>query len=77
MKKIVKWFDEAPLIIKIILAIPVLDVVWVVYRIARSSMKESTLGLVLGILLLIIGIPWLWILDIITIILIGTVLWID
>lgn len=77
MKKLVKWFDDAPLLIKIILAIPVLDVVWVVYRIARSLMKNSMLGLVLGIILIIVGLPWLWLVDIVTILLTGKVIWLN
>lgn len=77
MKKFVKWMDAAPTLVKVLLALPVLDIVWVVYRLARSIAKKSTLGIVLAILLLVLGLPWLWLVDIITILVAGKVLWVD
>lgn len=77
MKKFVKWMDAAPTLVKVLLALPVLDIVWVVYRLARSIAKKSTLGIVLAILLIVIGLPWLWLVDIITILVAGKVLWVD
>ncbi|MCH5179688.1 MAG: hypothetical protein J1F32_00530 [Erysipelotrichales bacterium] len=75
MKKLIKWFDEAPLLIKIVFALPALDIVWVVYRIFRSYLKNNMLGVVLGVILVIVGIPWLWLVDIITLLLNGKVIW--
>lgn len=75
MKALVKWFDGAPKWLKIILALPFLDIIWVVYRIAKSIAKKSTVGIVLGIILLIFGIPFLWLIDIITIAIGNKVLW--
>ena len=77
MKNFIETMENLPLIAKIILAIPMLDIVWVVYRIVRSAEKQSTFGILLGVLLLIIGIPFLWLIDIITIIVKGNVWWID
>ncbi len=77
MKGFIKSMDKASLLIKIILALPILDIVWVVYRLCKSLVKKNTLGIILGILLIIFGIPFLWIVDIITIILSGKVIWID
>ena len=75
MKKLIKWFDDAPLLIKIILALPALDIIWVVYRICRSFLKGNMLGVVLGVILVIVGLPWLWLVDIITLLLTGRVIW--
>ncbi len=48
-----------------------------IYRLARSIDKKSVLGIVIAILLIVIGWSFLWILDLITIIVGNKVLWID
>ena len=75
MKALVKWFDDAPKFLKFILALPFLDIVWVIYRIGKSLAKKDTLGVVLGVILLIVGIPFLWLIDMVTIILNDKVIW--
>ncbi len=77
MEKFVKFMDDLPIIVKIILALPMIDIIWVVYRIIKSATKDSTFGIVLGIIFVIIGIPFLWLVDIITILVTGKVLWVD
>jgi hypothetical protein len=75
--KFVKAMDDLPLIIKVILAIPALDVIWVVYRIVKSYAKGNMLGVVLGVVLLVVGLPFLWLVDMIFIVLKGQVFWIN
>lgn len=77
MNALVKAFDGLPKLIKIILALPVLDIVWHFYRLFRSIDKKNILGIVLAVLLIIIGWSFMWIVDIITIILFDKVLWLD
>ncbi|MDE5715923.1 MAG: hypothetical protein K2I42_07340 [Anaeroplasmataceae bacterium] len=77
MKELIKAFDDLPLIIKIILCIPCLDIVWSIYKICKSADKSNILGVVLGILTIIPGAFFIWIIDIITVILNGNVWWID
>ena len=77
MKSFIKGMDGLALWIKIILALPILDIVWNVYRLVRSIDKGSVLGIVLGILLIIIGIPFMWLVDIISLIVANKILWID
>lgn len=77
MKDIIKTFDNFPLIVKIILALPFLDIVWAIYRLCRSIDKKNTLGIVLGILMLLFCPTLFWIVDIITLLVIGKVIWID
>lgn len=77
MKSFIVAMEKLPLLVKVLLAIPMLDIVWVVYRIVRSVDKKSTFGILLGVLLVIIGIPFLWLIDIITILVTGNVWWID
>ncbi|HKM11485.1 MAG TPA: hypothetical protein VJZ05_03935 [Bacilli bacterium] len=77
MEKFVKWMDSQSLLVKVIFAIPLLDILWVAYRLVKSLVKKSVLGTVLAILLIVIGLPWLWLVDIITLIVAGKVIWVD
>ena len=77
MKSLIKSFDNLPLIVKIIFTLPLLDILWVVYRLIRSIVHNNVLGIVLAVLLIVIGLPFLWLVDIITLIVTGKVIWID
>ena len=77
MKAIINALNKLPKILKIILAIPMLDIVWAVYRLRRSISKKNVLGTVLAAVLIIVGIPFLWLVDIICIVLNDKVWWID
>lgn len=61
--------DNLPWIVKIILCIPVLDIVWAVYRIVKGASEKKTLTLVFGILWIIPGSVICWIIDLVTTIL--------
>ena len=77
MKSFISAIDGLPKVVKIILAIPFLDIIWVVYRLIRSLDSKNTLGIVLAIVLIIFGIPFLWLIDIICIIINDRVWWLD
>lgn len=77
MDSLIKWIDDLPKIVKIILALPFLDVIWTIYRLCKSLAKNNMIGVVLAIVLLFVGIPFLWLVDIITIVMNDKVLWID
>lgn len=77
MKDLVRAFDSLPKWAKVILALPFLDIVWAFYRLCRSIGKGNVLGIVLAIVMLIVCPILFWILDIITIVLMDKVLWID
>lgn len=77
MKGLIKAFDGLPKLVKIILALPVLDIVWAVYRLVRSINKSSVVGIVLAIIMLFVCPAIFWLVDIITIVLFDKVLWID
>lgn len=70
-----KGLENLPLLIKIILALPVLDIVWVIHRLLVSVSKGHVLGIILAIVLIVVGLPFLWLIDIITLIITGKVLW--
>lgn len=77
MKSIIKALHDLPMLVKVILALPALDVVWVVYRLLRSLDKNNILGVVIAVLAIFVGLPWLWLVDILCIVLKGDVWWID
>lgn len=74
MKKILKDFvkaiDKLPQWAKVVLSIPVLDIVWAVYRIAKGVLKND-------IVLTVIGVLWIfgdlvtWLFDMITTVMYG------
>lgn len=76
MKDLIKAIDNLPWIVKLILCIPMLDIVWWIYRLIKSLDANNTVGIVLAIVLLIVGIPWFWIIDIICVILNKKIWWI-
>ena len=75
MKDLIKAIDNLPQIVKLILCIPMLDIVWAVYRVLRSLVANNLLGIIASIALIIVGIPWLWIVDLVCMILNKKVLW--
>ena len=75
LNELIKSFDNLPKIVKLILAIPALDIIWVIYRIIKSVNDNNMLGIILGVVLLFVGVPFLWLIDIICIIMKDTVWW--
>lgn len=65
MKNLIKSFDDMPWVLKLILCLPVLDIVWAIYRICKGADTKNTLMLVVGILWLFVGTTITWIVDLI------------
>lgn len=68
MKGFVKWMDDAPLWLKIIFALPVIDIMWAIYRIVKGVAYGKISTLIAGILWIILGSTILWLIDLISII---------
>ncbi len=77
MEKFINWMDSQTPLIKALFCIPFVAIIWVVYRIFKSYFAKDWLGLVLGVLLIFVGIPFLWLIDLIFIFYKGKVLWFD
>ena len=77
MKQLIKAMDELPFILKLVLCIPALDIAWSVYKICRSLDKKNVLGIVLGVLTIFPGAVFIWIIDMITVLMNKKVWWID
>lgn len=75
LRELIRSFDALPKLVKLILAIPALDIIWVVYRILRSLSENNALGIILGVILLFVGLPFLWLIDMICIIVNNNVWW--
>jgi hypothetical protein len=69
--------DNLSQVVKILLALPFIDIIWVVYRLIKSIAKDDVLGLVLAIVAIIVGVPFLWVIDMICIAVMGHVWWLD
>ena len=77
MNSYIKWLDSAPKILKIIFCLPGLGLIWGLYRLFKSLRTKKVLHIVLGILMLFFCPTFFWVVDLITVILSGKVIWID
>ena len=77
MKSFIKAIDSLPYIVKIILCIPALDIVWGIYRLIKSLDKSNVVGIVLALVLLIVGVPFVWLIDLLCVLFGGKIWWID
>ncbi|MBR6050997.1 MAG: hypothetical protein IKP68_07315 [Clostridia bacterium] len=76
MKSFIKAIDELPLIVKIILCIPALDIVWNIYKLCKSIDKGNVFGIVVAVILFFFA-PFVWLIDLITLLVKGNVWWFD
>ena len=65
MKNLVKSFDKMPWIVKLLLCLPVLNITWAIYRIAKGSSTNNTAMLIAGIVWIFVGSTVLWIVDLV------------
>lgn len=75
MKDLIKAIDNLPWLVKLILCIPALDIFWAVYRVLKSVDAKNVLGIVLSVILIFVGIPFLWLIDLICVIVSKKVWW--
>ena len=77
MKSLINALDNLPWLVKLILCIPALDIVWCISRVCRSLVKGNLLGVVLGVLTIIPGAAFVWIVDILCVLVNKKIWWID
>lgn len=77
MKDFIKSMESLPTLLKIIFALPVLDIIWNVTRLFKSIVKNNLIGVILAIILIVPGVAFMWIIDIISILLYDKIFWID
>ena len=76
MKNLIKAIEELPWIVKLILCIPMLDIVWTIVRLCRSIVANNTVGIVVAVILFFFA-PFVWLIDLICVILKGKIWWFD
>ena len=72
MKEYINALDNLPLIVKIILALPAIDILWGIYRILYALVENNTTALIVSIVLLFLQ-PFVAIFDIVMLLLNGKV----
>ena len=77
MQEFVDAVDGLPTIVKYLFCIPVLSIIWIIYRICRSAAHGNGIGVIIGVLLIIIGLPFMWLFDLLCLVFTSRVLWID
>lgn len=70
---IIKTLDDLPKNVKLILALPIIDIVWAVYRIIKGATGKQYKNLLLGVLWIIPGSFICWIIDLICIVKYGNI----
>lgn len=68
MKGMVKWFEDAPVWLKVVFALPFLDIVWAIFRIVKGVVKKDIFLTIIGVLWIVLGWGILWIIDIVSIV---------
>ena len=79
MKKYLAFFDGLSKLCKILFALPFVDIAWAIYRLFRTVTKNNkdVLAIVTASLLIVVGIPFLWIVDIVCLDMDKPVPWFD
>ena len=77
MRDLIKAIDNLPKIAKLILCIPAIAIVWMIYRVCRSLQKNNMIGVILAVVLIFVGVPFMWLIDLVCILLKGNIWWID
>ncbi len=75
MKEFCNWLDSQSRLVKILFCLPVIDVVWAIYRIGGAIANKNWLHLVLAILWVVIGPTFGWILDLVCSIVFNHIFW--
>ena len=75
MKDLIKWFDNLPKLVKAIFALPGIAVLWAIYRLVKAIDSGDILQILVAVVLLIAGPTFVWVIDLITILLYDKVIW--
>ena len=76
MKDFLKAIDGLSDIVKLILCIPFLDIVWNIYRLIKSIDAKNNTGIILAVVMLVVGIPFMWAVDLVCMLMNKKIWWI-
>lgn len=71
MKNLVKTVNDLPLIIKLLLCIPVVEIFYGICRVINQLAKGNILMLIVAILTIIPGAAFMWIVDVVCVLMYG------
>lgn len=75
MQAFINWMNGRSRLVKLLFCLPVIDIIWGVYRVLGAIADKNWLRLVLGILWIVFGGFVGWILDILAVIIVGHIFW--
>ena len=75
MKDLIKAIDNLSDLVKLLLCLPIVNIVWGIYRVARGVEANNVMGIVLGILWIIFGGIILWVFDLVYMIMNKKIWW--
>lgn len=75
MKEFCQWMNERSRLVKILFCLPIIDIIWGVYRLLGAIANKNMVHLVLAIIWILIAGFIGWILDLISILLTGHIFW--
>ena len=75
MTHFIKWIDGRSKLVKILFCLPVIDIIWGVYRLLLAIKDKNWARLVLAIIWIVIAGYLGWLLDLVCIILTGHIFW--
>jgi hypothetical protein len=64
----IKWMESQSKVIKILLALPFLDITWAIYRLIKAILSKNTTSIVIAIIILVLAPYFWWIIDMIFIV---------
>lgn len=64
----VKWMEGQSKIVKILLALPFLDLTWAIYRLVKAILAKDTMSIVVAIIIIVLAPYFWWIIDLVFII---------
>ena len=75
MREYCNWMNGQSRLVKILFCLPIIDILWGLYRLFGAIANKNTLHLVLAIIWIIIAGFIGWVLDLVCIILTGHIFW--
>ena len=75
MSAFVKWMDDRNRLVKILFCLPIIDILWGLYRLFEAISIKDWFKLVLAIIWILIAGFVGWVLDLVWIIVFGHIFW--
>ena len=75
MAEYIKWMEQNPKWLKLVLCLWILDITWAIFRIFKAVQNNDTVQIILGVLWILVAGVIGWILDIIWIIIYDYPFW--